>query len=101
MHFIKFKKSRIHWKNSSGTALKGIRKDILKELEVKIPSLKTQEKIVKVLDNFELICKDLHIGLPAEKVKRQEQYEYYRDAIFKYLETGIIDNKGIGERESS
>ncbi|VEU58907.1 restriction endonuclease subunit S [Mycoplasmopsis gallinacea] len=64
-----------------------------------LPVLSVQNKIVKVLDNFESILKDLNIGLPAEEAKRQQQYEYYRDAIFKYLETGIIDNKGIGERE--
>ncbi|QIW62249.1 restriction endonuclease subunit S [Mycoplasmopsis gallinacea] len=82
-----------------GSGIPGLKKTSLSSLTVLIPSIRTQEKIVKVLDNFESICKDLNIGLPAEEAKRQQQYEYYRDAIFKYLETGIIDNKGIGERE--
>ncbi|VEU58906.1 restriction endonuclease subunit S [Mycoplasmopsis gallinacea] len=87
-------------RNSQQNSNQGyLRKSNILDLNFDIPSLETQEKIVKVLDNFEAICKDLNIGLPAEEVKRQEQYQYYRDAIFNYLETGIIDNKGIGERE--
>ncbi|QIW62316.1 hypothetical protein GOQ20_02655 [Mycoplasmopsis gallinacea] len=60
--------------------------NVMKEIKISFPSIKTQEKIVKVLDNFEAICKDLNIGLPVEEVKRQQQYGYYRDAIFNYLE---------------
>ncbi|VEU58966.1 restriction endonuclease subunit S [Mycoplasmopsis gallinacea] len=83
-----------------GSGIPGLKKTSLSSLTILIPSIRTQEKIVKVLDNFEAICKDLNIGLPAEEAKRQQQYDFYRDAIFKYLETGIIDDKGIGERES-
>ncbi len=39
---------------------------------IAIPDLKTQEKIVKVLDNFDAICTDLNIGLPAEIEARQK-----------------------------
>ncbi|TNK83099.1 restriction endonuclease subunit S, partial [Mycoplasmopsis pullorum] len=82
-----------------GSGIPGLKKTSLSTLKVSIPSVKTQEKIVKVLDNFEAICKDLNIGLPAEEKKRQEQYEYYRDAIFKYLETGKVDATPAHERE--
>ncbi|APJ38725.1 restriction endonuclease subunit S [Mycoplasmopsis pullorum] len=72
---------------------------VFAEKSFTLPALSVQNKIVKVLDNFESILKDLNIGLPAEEVKRQEQYEYYRDAIFKYLETAKVDMKPANERE--
>ena len=59
-------------------------------LEIPLPSLDVQKRLVNVLDNFESICADLNIGLPAEINLRQRQYEYYRDALLTYAETGHI-----------
>ena len=53
-----------------------------------IPPLDVQNRIVEVLDNFEKICSDLNIGLPAEIEARQKQYEYYRDKLLTFAETG-------------
>ena len=53
-----------------------------------IPPLDVQNRIVEVLDNFEKICSDLNIGLPAEMEARQKQYEYYRDKLLTFAETG-------------
>lgn len=55
---------------------------------VPVPSLEIQDRIVNVLDNFEAICTDLSIGLPAEIEARQKQYEYYRDLLLTFAETG-------------
>ena len=60
----------------------------LEQLEVDIPPLDVQNRIVNVLDNFEKICSDLNIGLPAEIEARQKQYEYYRDKLLTFAETG-------------
>ena len=57
------------------------------EYEMAIPSHEVQKRIVEVLDNFEQICNDLSIGLPAEIEARQKQYEYYRDLLFHTLQT--------------
>ena len=54
------------------------------KFEFPIPPMKVQEKIVKVLDNFDAICSDLGIGLPAEIEKRQKQYEYYREKLLTF-----------------
>ena len=51
-----------------------------------IPPLDIQSRIVNVLDNFEKICSDLNIGLPAEIEARQKQYEYYRDKLLTFKE---------------
>ena len=55
-----------------------------KELQIPIPPMEVQERIVKVLDNFDAICSDLGIGLPAEIEKRQKQYEYYREKLLTF-----------------
>ncbi|MEY8507055.1 restriction endonuclease subunit S [Lachnospiraceae bacterium 42-17] len=58
----------------------------LENLQIKLPSIERQKKIVKVLDNFDAICTDLNIGLPAEIKARQKQYEYYRDKLLSFKE---------------
>jgi type I restriction enzyme S subunit len=57
-------------------------------IQIPVPSLNIQERLVHLLDNFEAICTDLNIGLPAEIEARQKQYEYYRDKLltFKNIE---------------
>ena len=57
---------------------------MIKQVEIPIPKLEIQKKIVHVLDNFDAICSDLNIGLPAEIEARQKQYEYYRDALLSF-----------------
>ena len=56
--------------------------------KIPVPKLEIQKKIVHVLDNFDAICTDLNIGLPAEIEARQKQYEYYRDLLLTFAETG-------------
>ena len=58
-------------------------KDIF-NFEVPLPSLEVQKRLVEVLDNFDAICSDLKIGLPAEIEARQKQYEYYRDKLLTF-----------------
>ena len=53
-------------------------------IEIPLPPLDIQERIVRVLDNFDAICSDLGIGLPAEIEKRQQQYEFYRDKLLTF-----------------
>lgn len=57
-------------------------------LEIPIPALDVQRRLVYVLDNFDSICSDLKIGLPAEIEARQKQYEFYCDALLTYVATG-------------
>ncbi len=58
------------------------------EYQMAIPPIDVQRRIAEVLDNFEAICSDLNIGLPAEIEARQKQYEYYRDLLLTFVETG-------------
>ena len=58
------------------------------EYKLAVPPIEVQRRIARVLDNFETICNDLSIGLPAEIEARQKQYEYYRDVLLTFAETG-------------
>ena len=60
----------------------------IEEIEIPLPDLDVQNRLVSVLDNFDSICTDLNIGLPAEIEARQKQYEYYRDLLLTFVERG-------------
>ena len=63
----------------------------LGKVELTIPSISVQKRLVAVLDNFEAICNDLSSGLPAEIEDRQRQYEYYRDKLLTFKEKEYAD----------
>lgn len=56
----------------------------LKKVVIPVPPLPVQQRIANVLDNFDAICSDLNIGLPAEIEARKKQYEYYRDKLLSF-----------------
>ena len=51
--------------------------NVMGNITIPIPSLKTQEKIVKILDNFTKYVTELQAELQA----RNKQYNYYRDML--------------------
>ena len=75
-------------KNIKGSAQPNLNLKQLNDFIIPLPPLNVQERLVRVLDNFEAICTDLNIGLPAEIGARQKQYEYYRDLLLTFAETG-------------
>ena len=54
------------------------------DYKIPLPSLAVQQRLVEVLDNFDAICSDLNIGLPAEIEARKKQYEFYRDQLLTF-----------------
>ena len=58
----------------------------LKIIEVSIPPLAEQERIVAILDRFDALVNDITKGLPAEIEARRKQYEYYRDKLLTFKE---------------
>ena len=83
------KKVHLESLNTAG-GVPSLTQSTLNKIKLQIPSLNTQKKIVKCLDNFDSICSDLKIGLPAEIEARQKQYEYYRDMLLTFAEKGEI-----------
>lgn len=60
-------------------ALTSLNLSIIKNLEIPIPPLETQQKIVKILDGFSKYSAELQSELQAELQNRSSQYEYFRD----------------------
>ena len=58
-------------------------------LEIELPSIDEQKRIVSILDKFEKLCNDISEGLPAEIEARQKQYEYYRDKLLTFKELKV------------
>ena len=56
----------------------------LKKIEIPLPSIEEQKKIVNILDKFSTIINDLNEGLPAEIKLREQQYEYYREMLLSF-----------------
>ena len=61
---------------------------ILDKIKIPVPSLEIQSRIVQVLDNFDMVCNDLNIGLPKEIELRQKQYEYFREKLLTFVAEG-------------
>lgn len=81
----------------NGTDQTNLKKDEILGISIPVPSKKIQERIVYVLDNFDAVCNDLNIGLPAEIEARQKQYEYYRDRLLSF--DAVIGDGTERERE--
>ena len=56
----------------------------VRALQIPVPSIKEQRRIVSILDRFDALCNDLTSGLPAEIEARRKQYEYYRDKLLNF-----------------
>ncbi|MFA6759718.1 MAG: restriction endonuclease subunit S, partial [Sulfuricurvum sp.] len=70
--------------NQSGSAYPAISDGKVKEFTVPIPPLKTQEKIVSILDKFDTLANSIKEGLPREIELRTKQYEHYRDLLLRF-----------------
>lgn len=85
-HYMKGTFLRYIEKSAVNSSVTSIRKKMLDEYPVPVPTIEVQQKIVDILDNFDAICTDLNIGLPAEIEARKKQYEYYRDMLLTFVE---------------
>lgn len=72
---------------------------ILDKIEIPLPSLAIQSRIVQVLDNFDTVCNDLNIGLPKEIELRQKQYEFFRDKLLTFTAEGVYTDSTVQYRQ--
>ena len=59
-------------------------KPMIKDIEIPIPPLAEQARIVAILDKFDTLTTSLSEGLPREIAMRCQQYEYYREQLLKF-----------------
>ena len=65
-----------------------LKKDWILGVEIPIPSLAEQVRIVTALDKFDTLTTSPSQGLPGEIVMRKKQYEYYRDELLSFPKQG-------------
>ena len=85
----------------SGAAQPKLNQQNLNNIKIPYPSLEIQSRIVQVLDNFEMVCNDLNIGLPKEIELRQKQYEYFRDKLLTFVAEGEYTESRVEEWDNS
>lgn len=58
----------------------------VENLNIPVPSIQEQNRIVSILDKFDALTADISQGLPAEIKARRKQYEYYRNKLLTFPE---------------
>ena len=59
-------------------------KPMVNDISFPIPSSEVQERIVSILDKFDVLTTSISEGLPKEIELRKQQYEYYRDLLLTF-----------------
>lgn len=72
----------------TGTKVRRVSGKNLETIEIPLPSLEEQQRIVDILDRFDTLTTSLSEGLPAELAARRSQYEYYRDQLLSFPRKG-------------
>ena len=72
----------------TGTKVRRVSGKNLETIEIPLPSLEEQQRIVDILDRFDALTGSLSEGLPAELAARRSQYEYYRDQLLTFPRKG-------------
>ena len=81
-------------KFAKGTKVIDVSATDMAKIQIPIPSLETQQKIVKILDKFTELEATPEATLEAELVLRKRQYQYYRDFLLDFdnqIGGGIAD----------
>ena len=71
-------------KLDTGSGRPSLTQAILNIIEVPVPSLAEQQRIVTILDKFDALTTSITEGLPREIALRQQQYEYYRELLLSF-----------------
>ncbi|PRT67100.1 restriction endonuclease subunit S [Streptococcus anginosus] len=68
----------------TGTKVIRINSKDMEKFQIILPSLTEQERIVSILDKFNILTHSLSEGLPKEIELRQKQYEYRREQLLNF-----------------
>jgi type I restriction enzyme, S subunit len=71
-------------KHISSGKISAINAKGLEKVLIPIPSPEEQERIVTILDKFDILTTSISEGLPKEIELRKKQYEYYRNKLLDF-----------------
>lgn len=71
-------------KLSDNSTRPSLTQSTLNKLKVPLPPLSLQNKIVKVLDKFQVLLSDTKGLIPKEIEQRQKQYKYFREKLLTF-----------------
>ena len=75
----------------SGGSIPQLTTPTVKQLDIIIPPIEEQNRIVSILDKFNALVTDITVGLPAEIELRRQQYEYYRNKLLSFEELSVSE----------
>ena len=73
-------------KRAGAGTVKNLNAEVVRAVEIPMPSRERQGQIVELLDRFDALVNDLRSGLPAELAARRKQYAYYQDKLLTFEE---------------
>ena len=86
--FVYYTKTRSFFdqkrKLAKGTKVIDVSATDLARIEIPIPPLSEQQRIVEMLDKFDTLTNSISEGLPLEIKLRRQQYEYYREQLLDF-----------------
>lgn len=68
----------------TGTKVRRVNTKDLAKIEIPVPPLAEQQRIVAILNEFDTLTTSISEGLPKEIELRRKQYEYYRDQLLSF-----------------
>jgi type I restriction enzyme S subunit len=73
----------------TGAKVRRVNASKLEKIKIPIPSPEEQERIVNILDNFDMLTTSISEDLPKEIELRKKQYEYYRNKLLTFPKENI------------
>lgn len=71
-------------KTASGVTRFNVSKKKMQKIQIPLPPIEEQERIVNILDKFDTLTNSITEGLPKEIELRRKQYEYYREKLLSF-----------------
>lgn len=84
-HFLNSSIVQNYWKlKINSSSVSNLNSEIIRSLPIPIVDKEIQNKVVEILDKFQVLLSDTKGLLPQEIEKRQKQYEYYREKLLTF-----------------
>ena len=82
-HYLRPEFKKIENEIKGGT-VKHLSAARIKQIMIPVPPINEQCKIAEALNLFSKIIQDMEEGIPAEQIRQQKRYEYFRDLLLTF-----------------